>query len=295
MNAILIDTLLGLGLAILIALAAWRAHALSPQGAVAACLLGTVIFGLGGLGWAFPLLGFFISSSLLSRLFRRRKQALDEKFSKGSRRDAGQVLANGGIAGVFVLLHLAFPGQLWPWAGFAGALAAANADTWATELGVLNRSAPRLITNGKIVERGTSGGVSPLGFLSAAAGAFVIALLGVLFWQGRVAAAAGAPEWLGRILGSGVETLSLPRALLWLVVITLAGVVGSAVDSLLGATVQAIYYCPACEKETERHPIHTCGTETSQVRGWAWMDNDVVNLICTLAGVVVAMVVAVIA
>jgi uncharacterized protein (TIGR00297 family) len=292
MNALLTDTLMGLGLAILIGLAAWRAHALTINGAMAAALLGTVIFGLGGLGWAFPLLGFFISSSALSRLFRRRKQALDEKFSKGSRRDAGQVLANGSIAGVFVLLHLAFPYQAWPWAAFAGALAAANADTWATELGVLNRSAPRLITNGRPVERGTSGGVSALGFLSAAAGAFLIALLGVLFWQGRVAAA-GSPGWLGRILGAGVEPLSLSRALLWLGIITLAGVAGSAVDSLLGATVQAIFYCPSCEKETERHPIHTCGTETRQVRGWGWMDNDVVNLACTLVGGVVAMVVAV--
>jgi uncharacterized protein (TIGR00297 family) len=294
MNALLVDTLIGLALAVLIALAAWRAHSLTPQGAVAAALLGTVVFGLGGLGWAFPLLGFFISSSALSRLFRKRKQALEEKFSKGARRDAGQVFANGGIAGVFVLLHLAFPGQIWPWAAFAGALAAANADTWATELGVLNRSAPRLITTGQPVERGTSGGVSPLGFLSAAGGSFLIALLGVLFWQGRVLEIAGAPDWLSRILGAGVEPLPLAQALLWLVVITLAGVAGSAVDSLLGATVQAIYFCPSCEKETERHPLHTCGTETRQVRGWAWMDNDVVNLICTLAGGVVAVVVAVV-
>ena len=45
------------------------------------------------------------------------------------------------------------------------------------------------------------------------------------------------------------------------------------VDSILGATVQAMYYCPACEKETER-PIHNCGTRTRPMRGVNWLNND---------------------
>jgi uncharacterized membrane protein len=63
---------------------------------------------------------------------------------------------------------------------------------------------------------------------------------------------------------------------------------GSMLDSLLGATVQAIYYCPACDKETERR-IHTCGTKTRPLRGWPWMNNDVVNFIATLWGALIAM------
>ena len=165
----LTQLLFGLLLAVIIAFVAYRAHSLSRSGALAALVLGTVIFGLGGFGWAVLLLGFFISSSLLSRLFKRRKAAFDEKFSKGSRRDAWQVAANGGTAGLMVLLHVLFPGAAWPWLAFAGSLAAANADTWATELGVLSRTAPRLITTGKKVERGTSGGVS-LGGTAGCAG-----------------------------------------------------------------------------------------------------------------------------
>ncbi len=277
--------LIGFGLAVIVAAAAWKAKALSPSGGLAAGMLGTVIFGLGGLGWAVLLLAFFISSSALSRLFKQRKAAFDEKFAKGSQRDAGQVLANGGVAGVFVLLHVLFPTALWPWAAFAGALAAANADTWATELGTLSRSRPRAITTGKIVERGTSGGVTGEGTLAALGGALLIGLLAVVFWQGGVpGVSAAGSDGLAHLLGAGAPRLSLPAALLYLLLIGLAGLAGSLFNSFLGATVQAIYTCPACAKETERHPTHTCGSPTVLKRGWPWMSNDWVNGLCTLIG-----------
>ena len=271
----LLNVLAGAGLASAIAWAAWRVGSLNREGALAALLLGTVVFGLGGAGWAVPLLGFFISSSLLSRLFGRQKAVFEEKFSKGGKRDAWQVFANGGVAGLFVLLHLWQAEAAWPWVGFAGALAAANADTWATELGVLSRSSPRLISSGQRVEPGTSGGVTGLGMAAAAGGALLIALLAVICWQGRVLAAPA--NWPG-----------------WLAGIALAGLAGSLVDSLLGATIQAIYHCPTCLKETERHPLHTCGTPTTLVRGWAWLDNDWVNTACTAVGAGLAVVLAII-
>jgi len=265
--------LYGVVLALAVSLAAYRARALDLSGAAAAAVLGTVVFGLGGLPWAVLLLAFFISSSGLSRLFKRHKAGLDEKFSKGSRRDAGQVLANGGISGVFVLLHLLFPGQAWPWMGFAGALAAANADTWATELGVLSRSLPRLITNGRAVERGTSGAVSLAGTGAALSGGLLIGLLAGVLW--RWTSPLFIPPTWGVVLGIAA----------W---VTLAGLAGSLIDSLLGATLQAIYTCPACRKETERHPTHLCGAQTIYLRGLPWLDNDWVNTICTLAGGIAA-------
>lgn len=260
---------IGIILAAVVSTTAWRAGALSRSGAIAAAILGTIIFGLGGLGWAVSLLIFFVSSSLLSRLFKRQKDYLEEKFSKGSRRDAGQVVANGGIAGVCVILHLLFQEAIWPWVAFAGALAAANADTWATELGVLSPRLPRLITTAREVERGTSGGISLTGSLAALAGAFLVALAAVLLWQGKIFSLA-------------------PAAMGWMIWISLAGLAASLIDSLLGATLQSIYYCPSCHKETERFPTHTCGQQTVFKRGLRWMNNDWVNLICTLAGAAVA-------
>jgi uncharacterized protein (TIGR00297 family) len=261
----MIELLLGFIFALLIAFAAYRARSLSRSGAVGALVEGTIIFGVGGLPWAILLLAFFVTSSLLTRLFAKRKAALNEKFDKGGQRDIGQVLANGGIASLFAGLHFFFPHSAWPWMGFAASLAAVNADTWATELGVLNPTLPRLITSWKSVEMGTSGAISLFGTLAAAAGAFLIAVLG---------AALG------------------PAGRFWadLEIITVAGLLGALFDSMLGATVQAIYRCPRCNKETEKHPLHTCGTQTVQVRGWSWLNNDMVNVGCAALGALVGLV-----
>src|SRR5215212_3783449 len=144
--------LYGFLLAVTVAYVAYRAHSLDKSGAIAATVVGTVIFGVGGWQWAILLLTFFITSSGLSRAFKRRKRGLNEKFSKGHERDAGQVFGNGGLATLLVLVHALYPESIAGWVGFAAALAAVNADTWATELGVLNPHPPRLIHNFKQVE-----------------------------------------------------------------------------------------------------------------------------------------------
>lgn len=256
---------LGLLLAILIAFLAYKAHSLDISGGFAAALIGTIIFGVGGWQWAILLLTFFITSSALSRAFKKRKQGLDEKFSKGHQRDAGQVFGNGGVATIFAALHFFFPESALPWVGFAAALAAVNADTWATELGVLNPKPPRMITNfKKVVEKGTSGGISLIGTLASLAGS---ALIGIL--------AAILPP---------TDHWSLNTDY-WLL-ITVSGLAGSLFDSLLGATVQAMYFCPKDKKETEKYPLHTCGTQTIHIRGWKWLDNDRVNFSCSVFGVI---------
>jgi len=253
--------IIGILLAILIAYLAYRARSLDRSGAYAAFVVGTVIFGLGGWGWAILLLTFFITSSGLSRAFKDRKREANEKYAKGGQRDAGQVFGNGGIATLFAALHFVFPEATWPWLGFAASLAAVNADTWATELGVLNPTSPRLITDlRKAVEKGTSGGISPVGTLASLAGAGIIGILAALL-------SPTGSDW---------------SIFLW---VTIAGLLGSLFDSLLGATVQAIYYCPACQKETERNPTHSCSTQTTQIRGWTWLDNDWVNFACGALGV----------
>lgn len=251
-----------LGPAFLISAAAssagyWRGS-LSRSGVAGGLIVGTLIFGLGGWAWGLLLGIFFVSSSLLSHFRESEKRRLAEKFEKGHRRDFGQAMANGGAGAVIALLSSVIPSPLW-FPFFVGVMSTVNADTWATELGTLSGRRPRLITTGRRVATGTSGGVSRLG-------TFVSLLGGGLIGLAAGASRAGRGRW---------KTLAIVGGF--------SGLAGSLFDSLLGATVQQIYYCDHCKKETERQ-LHRCGHATRPVRGWPWLNNDLVNLIASLAG-----------
>lgn len=259
------NLLLGLALSALISSLAYIAGSLSASGALGAVLVGSITFGFGGWGWALLLISFFVTSSAISHYRAREKEPLAEKFAKGGKRDLAQVLSNGGVGAALALLHYLLPSGFWL-AAFLGSMAAASADTWGTELGVLSSRRPRMITTGLEVVVGTSGAVTLVGLLSSLAGSLTIGLFGVLlFW------------FLGPqvTLGMGAATV-------------IAGFAGSLLDSLLGATVQAIYWCPRDEVETERFPYHTCGTPTALRRGWRWLHNDGVNFLATLGGAIIA-------
>ncbi|MBL8092121.1 MAG: DUF92 domain-containing protein [Anaerolineales bacterium] len=260
--------LYGFLLAIIISYLAYKAHSLNKSGAIAALFVGTIIFGIGGWQWAILLLTFFITSSALSRAFKKKKQNLDEKFSKGHQRDAGQVFGNGGIATFFAGLHFFYPNEPIIWLCFSASLAAVNADTWATELGVLNPNPPRMITNlTKTVDKGTSGGISLLGTFASLLGSGLVAVLATFL--------------------NPNPTLSITN---YFLLITFAGLAGSLFDSLLGGTIQAMYFCPTDNKETEKYPLHTCGTQTVHIRGWKWLNNDLVNFACGFFAVGVALI-----
>ena len=286
----------GFVLSLAIGLIGYRRGALSGSGVVGAALTGTLIFGLGGWEWGILLVAFFVSSSALSFYHAHDKQGMAEKFAKGHRRDLGQALANGGLAALLAVLSRLLPlpggGREGVWfVACAGAMAAVNADTWATELGVLSRTSPRLITTGRQVEVGASGGVTWLGTVASLGGALFIGLLG-----GAMSLVLSPVEGLSLVLspvevkgGLGVLTLgqNWTEAGALLLAATVGGLAGSLADSLLGAAVQAIYWCDGCQKETER-AVHRCGNVTRRIRGFPWLNNDLVNFIASAVGALVA-------
>lgn len=249
--------LLGFVLSMLIGYAGYRREALTRSGWLGAVLTGTSIFGFGGLDLGLLLIAFFVSSSLLTRYKESAKAEAAEAFAKGGARDLGQALANGGVAATAATL-LGITGVAGWTAAFVGAMAEANADTWATELGILSRQKPRLITNGRRVAPGASGGITWLGTLSALSGAALIGGLATIF-RGDA-----------RLLAIGA----------------IAGLAGSLFDSLLGATIQGIYYSDRRGKETEKERERD-GTPNRHVRGWRWMNNDLVNFLSTLIGALI--------
>ncbi len=250
-------------MAMAIAYGAYRVRALSASGMVATFLLGVIIFGFGGWKWAVPILTFFIISSALSKIGKHIKQDFERVFEKSSQRDYGQVLANGGIAGL-LMLWATFTGQETTYAFYLAALAAATADTWATEIGVFSPFKPRAIHTLRPVLPGTSGGVTVLGLMAAFMGSAVLTISGLPF-----------------ISRADIIPFS------WVMSIVVAGFLGSVVDSFLGAMFQIQYQCPVCERITEKQ-THCNGTPTTPVRGLRWLNNDVVNFLATLSAVVFA-------
>jgi uncharacterized protein (TIGR00297 family) len=242
---------------IIIAVASYLARFLTLSGSLATFVLAVIIYGIGGWQWTVPILIFFVLSSFLSKYGRSRKEVFEQVFDKSSTRDWGQVLANGGVAGLIAILSGLFPlYDFYPL--YLGALAAVTADTWGTEIGVLTKGKTISVLTLKSVEPGTSGGISEYGSVGGAIGAAVVALSGY--------------PWYTELRTTAI--------------VVVGGVAGSLIDSLLGATLQAQFKCEICGKVTERK-TH-CGLTTELSRGTRWIGNDVVNGMCALVGALVA-------
>lgn len=237
--------LVGLGLAGLIALVAYRMRLLTAGGALAATCVGASVFGAGGVWASVPLVAFFFASSLLPRALGRPHRT--------ERRTARQVLANG-LAPALCCWGAALSPERADagWLGYAASLATATADTWATEFGMRYSRAAWLITTGRRVLPGESGGVSVPGTLGGALGALLTATLCTPI------TGYGAPTWIA--FGLGV----------W----------GMFVDSLLGATLQARFQCVRCGAVVEQRTC--CDAQARLLRGVRWIDNNGVNLLSTL-------------
>lgn len=262
------DVLIGFAGSVLVAGAAYKKKSLTLSGALAAVVMGTIYYGLGSLLWFGLLLTFFITSTMWTKWKKRAKSQFDHVFEKTGQRDAHQVLANGGIGMVLCVIHYFYPHEAWLFL-FVGVMATVNADTWATEIGSLSKQPPRSLLSGKVVPAGTSGAVSALGTSAAVSGAMTIGLAAMLFLYAAEDAAFRFPYTWWLLLAVGIGAL-------------VGGVAGCFTDSFLGAIVQASYQCTACGAWTEKR--QHCGKPTVRKRGFAWMNNDAVNMISSMVG-----------
>jgi len=255
-----------------LALGAWKGHILDSRGAITAFLIGfaTFVFPADGWKWFLVLLVFLTVSSYMTHYKYQVKRKKGFAQEKGGARGWPNVAANGIVAGILVLFTPFFVQDSYYWqlilAAFLGAVATANADTLATEIGLLNPTDPRLITDlRKVVPAGTSGGISIFGELATLFGALLIGIAAGLLGM------AGNPGWsLSGLIGTTM----------------IAGLAGCSIDSVIGATVQGIYKCRVCNKITENRGH--CGNPSIPLRGHKVIDNNVVNLIATICGAAVA-------
>ncbi len=252
-------------LTLAVTVASWRAGSLRLSGLLAASVMGVLALRVAW-GWGAFLIGWFVLASLLSRIGRAHKSMRTGRIvGKGDRRDVWQVLANGGPFAVCALLALlsppvdpALPALIAIAA--AGSLAAAGADTWATEIGTLVGGEPWSLRSFRRVPAGTSGAVTMRGTVGGVLGAAAIALM-----------------------GAGVHMIpwsSVPA-------VAVGGVIGAFGDTIVGAWWQERRWCAGCEEWTERR-THSCGAATAVRAGIPGLTNDLVNLLCAALGALVS-------
>jgi len=233
---------------------AYKFKSLSESGVLSAYAMGIIIFGTGGFMWITPILIFFVLSSALSKLPKT-----ENTLQKNSRRDIIQVIANGGAATIISVINFYYPNnQLFIL--YLAAIAAATADTWASEIGLLSPWNPIHITKLKTVVKGTSGGISLLGTLGSVLGATVIGITGI--------------------------QLGLPTSLLGIIIIT--GTSGGLIDSLIGGSIQANFQCMECNNITEKRKH--CNLPSRHVSGLYIVDNDMVNFLNTISGIIIVLI-----
>lgn len=219
---------------------------------------------------------FFFSSSRATKFRAHMKRKIEEDFKGGEgRRNWAQVICNAGMATQLALLYLLdcgygerpidfgqFYRSSWLGVGIMSAFACSNGDTWASELGtVLSKGAPFLITSWKRVPRGTNGGVSFIGLAVSFLGGLAIGLsyyLTIRYTVDSVILSRSPNQWPIIVLGG------------------VAGVVGSIVDSVIGATLQ---YSGV---DTNGKIVERPGKDVRYISGVRILDNHSVNLISSI-------------
>ncbi|KAG2718592.1 hypothetical protein I3760_03G227400 [Carya illinoinensis] len=268
-----IQPLIAASISFLIATRAYRRKSLDLSGAICGFLVMSIHLAL-GYRYGAMLLVFFFTSSKLTKVGEEKKRRVDADFKEGGQRNWIQVLSNAGIAMVLVVIIWKLTGGQDKCldskdstlvtsllGGIIGHYCCCNGDTWSSELGVLSDAQPRLITTFKPVRKGTNGGVTLAGLLAAAAAGSVIGLTFAVF-------------------GFFTTKCTYDVAVKQLLVIplsALAGLCGSLIDSLLGATLQFSGFCTVRNKVVGKP-----GPTVKRISGISILDNNAVNLVSIL-------------
>jgi len=275
-------------LGVALAVIGYAKKSLDLSGLLSASLIGMITI-FSGLRNGLTLFFFFFASSAVTKIGSDSKKLIDEHFKEGGSRDWVQVFANGmvptflALASYFALGNVMGESSLTTVissdigsnnakiastlaVSFLGYFSCCAGDTFASELGVLSKTKPKLITTfcTKEVEAGTNGGVTSLGVVASIVGGITAAL----GWA------------LGAFIHIGHQNVSQTRTeiILCLTIGALGGLVGSFIDSILGATIQYSGYCSARKKVVSKP-----GPTVARISGLELLSNSAVNLVSATA------------
>uniref|UniRef100_A0A2R9B4H6 Transmembrane protein 19 n=2 Tax=Pan paniscus TaxID=9597 RepID=A0A2R9B4H6_PANPA len=246
-----------------------KKKSLDHSGALGGLVVGFILT-IANFSFFTSLLMFFLSSSKLTKWKGEVKKRLDSEYKEGGQRNWVQVFCNGAVPTELALLYMIEngPGEIpvdfskqysasWMCLSLLAALACSAGDTWASEVGpVLSKSPPRLITTWEKVPVGTNGGVTVVGLVSS--------LLGGTF--------VGIAYFLTQLIFVNDLDISAPQ---WPIIAFggLAGLLGSIVDSYLGATMQYTGL-----DESTGMVVNSPTNKAKHIAGKPILDNNAVNL-----------------
>ncbi|XP_046872360.1 transmembrane protein 19 [Hypomesus transpacificus] len=252
---------------------ALKRKSLDRSGWLGALLVGFILT-MANFSFFCTLLCFFVTCSKLTRWKGEVKKKIDADYKDGGQRNWIQVFCNGGVPTELALLYMieVGPGEIpvdfgnqytasWMCLSLLGALACSTGDTWASEVGpVLSQSQPRLITTWKEVPAGTNGGVTTVGLVASFLGGLTV----------------GVAYFISQLLF--VEDLHLADPQWPLIVYGgVAGLIGSLLDSFLGAHMQY----SGIDATTGKVVNHESVT-TQRICGKPILDNNGVNLFSSI-------------
>eukprot|EP01041_Mallomonas_annulata_P003793 gene3793-7537_t len=286
--------------ALYLAFSGHKKKSLSISGAVAALIVGFVSFST-SYRFGILLILFYYTGSKFTKLKEDVKASLEDGYLVGGQRNVIQVLANSILATFVAIIYFYmigedtnvsfksndsnmitffgytssksyFNGILW--CAYIAHYACAAGDTWASEIGILSTTPPRLVTKLLLVKvpPGTNGGMSLLGTFASAAGGASIGL-GFYLFSFLITNNESSSS------SSTTSTTSFPPSQYPMIAIGfICGLIGSLFDSLLGGTLQASYYSKDRKKivkvnDTTQDPsiVLICGMNI--------LSNDAVNFL----------------
>jgi len=200
----------------------------------------------------------FASSSILGKVFPQ-DSVTSNIIAKHGPRDYIQAIANLGVATVLFLLYIITNNSIFI-IGMISSIIAANADSWASEIGGTSTQTPRLITTFQTVQKGVSGGITLKGTLAGVLGGFFILTLSYFTVKPTIQASI--------------------FSLVGILAMLFGGLSGLFIDSYLGAWFQALYI---------KEGVITERPGNTLVKGFKWVNNDAVNFLSTLSASVIGM------
>ncbi|XP_030303724.1 transmembrane protein 19 isoform X1 [Calypte anna] len=263
---------------LIIATQGLRKKSLDHSGALGGLVVGFILT-IANYSFFTSLFVFFVTSSKLTKWKKDLKRQIDSEYKEGGQRNWVQVFCNGGVPTEVAVLYMIEngPGEIpidfskqytasWMCLSLLGALACSAGDTWASEIGsVMSKSKPRLITTWEKVPVGTNGGITLVGLLSSLLGGMAV---GIAYFITQLIFVSdleiSAPQWPLIVFGAA------------------AGLLGSIVDSYLGATMQYSGF-----DENIGMVVNHQTKDSKHISGKPILDNNAVNL---FSSVIIALV-----